>query len=426
MRINWAGLATLLRLLTLLLCGEHLLSCRGLLLSTHLSSLLMHAWVVADVGLSLLLLLDSGRVDKVIGLGVIWIEECWHRRIQTHVARHRSEAILRAHAIEVAKAELINAGVEVVVHAIAVHGHVVQGADGQADLLLELTIVMARAIELMSLLFVEWRVHRGSDGRRVVGALVKIKERIHVELLGLQMRGSGGSDGGRGGAASGVLYLGHQIDTEGVRPTKQNVQKLLDMPVPKDTAGVKSFLATANFYRRALHNVASVGLPLTKLLKKGVRFEWNDAQQEAFDTIKKMLTEAPLLAYPDRNQVQILTTDASSKGLGAILSQSPDGSSEGETVIAYASRTLRGAETRYSATHLEAFALVWSVNYFREYLSGRKWIANIDHSALTFIFKNPNPSPKINRWAAALMGYDFELRYCKGETNPADSLSRLI
>ncbi|CEP13582.1 hypothetical protein [Parasitella parasitica] len=223
-----------------------------------------------------------------------------------------------------------------------------------------------------------------------------------------------------------VEYLGHTISSEGVTSTQRNVQKLLDMAVPKDAAGVKAFIATANFYRRSLKNVASVAVPLTKLLKKGVKFVWEEEQQEAFDQIKDMLTKAPVLAYPDRKQVQILTTDASSRGIGCILSQSPDGSEENETVVAYGSRTLRGAETRYSATHLEAFAVVWSVNYFRQYLAGRRFVLRTDHSSLKFIFNNENPTPKVDRWAAALMGYDYDVRYIRGVENPTDSISRLI
>lgn len=127
-----------------------------------------------------------------------------------------------------------------------------------------------------------------------------------------------------------------------------------------------------------------------------------------------MITQAPVLAYPDRKQVQIQTTDASSKGIGCILSQSPSGNENNET--------------RYFATHLEAFAVVWSVNYFRQYLAGRRFVLRrTDHSPLKFIFENENPSPKVDRWAAAfLMGYDYEVQYVRGVENPTDSISCII
>lgn len=160
-------------------------------------------------------------------------------------------------------------------------------------------------------------------------------------------------------AKSSVEFLGHVVDSEGIRPTKRNVQKLLDMPPPVDVSGVKSFLATANFYRRAIKNAARIALPLTGLLKKGAKFVWGIEQETAFNNLKNALADTPLVSYPDPQQTQILTTDGSTAGLGVILSQSPDGSTEGETVIGYASRTLRGAETRYSASHVEAFTVVW-------------------------------------------------------------------
>lgn len=227
-------------------------------------------------------------------------------------------------------------------------------------------------------------------------------------------------------AKTSVEFLGHVIDAEGIRPTKRNVQKLLDMPRPKDVAGVKSFLATANFYRRALKDAARVCLPLSRLLRKGVVFNWGQEQEEAFTALKQMLCTEPLMAYPDRSQIQILTTDGSSAGLGIILSQSPDGSSDEETVIGYGSRTLRGAETNYSASHVEAFAVVWGVNYFRHYLEGRKWILRTDHSSLKYIFENPKPSPKVMRWSAALMAHDYKIQWIKGDNMPSDSLSRLV
>lgn len=142
--------------------------------------------------------------------------------------------------------------------------------------------------------------------------------------------------------------------------------------------------------------------------------------------LKDALVNPPILAYPDPKKMQILTTDASGKGIGAILSQSDDGSSEGEQVIAYASRALRGADMRYATTHVEALAIVAGMYHFRHYLRGRKFILYTDHSALTYILNNPTPTPKISRWSAATMEYDFIVKHRKGEENPADALSRLV
>jgi hypothetical protein len=226
-------------------------------------------------------------------------------------------------------------------------------------------------------------------------------------------------------AKSSVEYLGHRIDRNGISPTDKNIEKIKNLQVPNNASMCKSFLATVGFYRRMVPNFAGIAVPITQLLKKNIKFFWNEEQDAAYSRLKQILCQAPVISYPDFNQVQILTTDGSTKALGVILSQSPAGSSEGETVIAYGSRTLRGPETKYSATHVEAFAVVFGVKYFRHYLAGKRFLLRTDHSALKFIFNNKTPTPKIHRWAASLMGYEYDIQYIQGANNPADSLSRL-
>lgn len=138
----------------------------------------------------------------------------------------------------------------------------------------------------------------------------------------------------------------------------------------------------------------------------------------AFEHIKKSLASPPLLAFPDRRQIQILTTDASGVAIGAILSKSATGSAKEETVIAYESRILRGPELRYSAVHQEALAVVWAVQKFRHYLLGRGFVLRTDNSVLTFVLANKKPSPKLQRWAAALMEFDFSIVTARAETIP--------
>lgn len=91
------------------------------------------------------------------------------------------------------------------------------------------------------------------------------------------------------------------------------------------------------------------------------------------------------MTFPDPDQMQVLTTDASHRGLGAVLSQYPLGEPEKETVISYDSRTLRGAETRYSAVHQEALAVCWAVHKYRHYLAGRHFILRTDNAAVSLV-----------------------------------------
>ena len=149
---------------------------------------------------------------------------------------------------------------------------------------------------------------------------------------------------------------------------------------------------------------------------------WGQAQQESFDYLKQLLTSAPVLAFPDFNQDFILETDASGRGLGAVLAQKQrDGFIR---PIAYASRTLQQHEKKYGATELEAFRIVWSVKHFRHYLYGHRYIAYTDHEPLRSLLNTPHPSGKLARWGLALQEVYLVLHYRPGRTNKAaDSLS---
>ena len=106
---------------------------------------------------------------------------------------------------------------------------------------------------------------------------------------------------------------------------------------------------------------------LYKLLKKDTKFEWAEAQENAFQLLKSKLTKQPILQYPDSFKEIVLTTDASNQGLGAVLSQGRIGK---DLPVAYASRRLKNAESQYTTSEKELLAIVWSTKYFRPYLCG--------------------------------------------------------
>ncbi|KAG2212528.1 hypothetical protein INT45_005658 [Circinella minor] len=222
-----------------------------------------------------------------------------------------------------------------------------------------------------------------------------------------------------------VFEACHIVSDQGLKPSPRNTIKIYQLPPPTGVDTVRSLLGLTGYYRKFCSDYALIMQPISKLLRQGEPFEWGPEQEAAFIHIKIVLVGEPLLAFPLREQIQILTTDASGTALGAILSQSPSGSSDGETVIAYESRVLCGPELHYSTVHQEALAVCWAIQKFRHYLSGRHFILRVDNAAVSFVFNSKKPS-KLLRWAAYLMDMNFTVEHHPGRNNPADALTRLV
>ena len=239
-----------------------------------------------------------------------------------------------------------------------------------------------------------------------------------------------------------VTFLGHILSADGVSPNPEKVAKIKDWPTPKTPKEVHSFVGLASYYRRFIPNFAKWAGPLHALIvpasfKQKIRrgemkksdlpeFQWTPACQEGFDQLKKALTEAPVLAYPDYSKPFILETDASLKGLGAVLSQKGDDNEI--RVVAYASRSLRPSEKSmrdYSSAKIELMALKWSVcDKFKDYLLGSKFTVFTDNNPLCYIKSSKLGAAQI-RWLSELALYDFDIVYRTGKSNlVADALSR--
>ena len=121
-----------------------------------------------------------------------------------------------------------------------------------------------------------------------------------------------------------VEYLGHVCMPSGIRPDPQKIKAIELYPVPK-TVRDRAFIGLAGYYRRHVRNFAELAKPLTTLTRKGVPFEWTNEQQQAFQRLKEILSTEPLLIYPDFTQPFIVACDASTKAVGAVLSQTRNG-----------------------------------------------------------------------------------------------------
>lgn len=220
-----------------------------------------------------------------------------------------------------------------------------------------------------------------------------------------------------------VAYLGHVITPQGVKPNPDKIKAIKSYPIPKTTSEIKAFLGLLGYYRRFIKDFANLTKPLTKCLKKGVKIILTPEYQECFERCKSLLTNNPILKYPDFTMPFNLTTDASNVALGAILSQGEIGK---DTPIAYASRTLSETECKYDTTEKEWLAVVWAVKHFRPYLYGQKFKVYTDHQALKWLFNLKDPNSKLARWRLRLLEYDFEIFHRPGKQNAnADALSRI-
>ncbi|CAG2242289.1 unnamed protein product [Mytilus edulis] len=162
--------------------------------------------------------------------------------------------------------------------------------------------------------------------------------------------------------------------------------------------------------------------PLYKVTEKNQKFVWTEECQQSFEELKTTLISAPILAYPTREDLFILDTDASNDGMGAVLSQLQDGV---EKVICYFSKTFSRSERKYCVTRRELLAVVASIKHFHHYLYGKYFKVRSDHGALSWLFNFKNPEGQLARWFEVLASYDFKIEHRAGRShNNADALSR--
>ncbi len=226
-------------------------------------------------------------------------------------------------------------------------------------------------------------------------------------------------------------FLGHVISGEGVKVNPDKITAIKDWPVPECAKEVRSFLGTAGYYRKFIAQFATIAAPLHELTGGGQAFEWTESCQQAFDQLKTALCNAPILNFPVAKAKFVLDTDASERGIGAVLSQLvPIDTKDGteayeERVLSYASRTLSPQEKRYCTTRKELLAVVWFLRHYRSYLYGQEFLVRTDHSSLQWICNFWEPEGQIARWLQVLGEYNFRVIHRPGKQHQnADGLSR--
>ena len=223
-----------------------------------------------------------------------------------------------------------------------------------------------------------------------------------------------------------VEFLGHVLTPEGLKTNPRIVEAVKEYRQPQNVKKIRQFLGLSSYYRRFIKNFAALAQPLTALTRNNVEFKWTAECQGAFDRLKQCMTTTPVLCYPSFDTPFVLETDASIRGIGAILSQVQ---SDGQYhPVAFASRSLTAAERNYGITELETLAVVWSITHFHSYLYGHQVTIYTDHSAVQAILNTPTLSGKHARWwsrvyGSGIKGVNIIYRPGKANTN-ADALSQ--
>ena len=226
-----------------------------------------------------------------------------------------------------------------------------------------------------------------------------------------------------------IQYLGHLVSERGFEPLPEKLESIRKMPAPRTAKEVKQFLGLIGYYRKFVPRFADILRPLTKLTHHNVVFEWTDQCSKAFNHLRELLMEYPILRYPDPKQGYILYTDASGIGWSGVLTQEhldEKGKSKNHP-ICYVSGQFRGSQLNWAALTKEAYAIYMSVRRLSFYVTDAEVTIRSDHLPLKKFLNKQTMNSKVNNWAVELEQFRLHLEWIPGTRNLlADSLSRLL
>ena len=219
-------------------------------------------------------------------------------------------------------------------------------------------------------------------------------------------------------------FLGYMLSKDGLKADPEKIKAILDWPIPTTVKEVQSFIGLCNYYRIFIKDFAKIALPIHKLTRKNVPFNWGPEQQKAFEKLKELFTSTPILINPDSDKPFIVETDASSYAVGAILSQEFEGKLH---PVAFISSSLTKSQRNYPIFDKELLAIKVALEQWRHFLEGARHPFTIytDHKNLTFPRKPEMLSQRQIRWYEFLSRFDFNLVYRAGrKSGKPDILSR--
>nr|GEU65577.1 reverse transcriptase domain-containing protein [Tanacetum cinerariifolium] len=213
------------------------------------------------------------------------------------------------------------------------------------------------------------------------------------------------------------IVLGYKISKNRMEVDKAKVDVIAKLPHPTTIKGIRSFFGHADFYQRFIQDLSKISRPMTRLIEKDTSFFFSKECIEAFQTLKKKLTEAPILVALDWDLPFELMCDASDFAIGAVLGKQKIKHFQ---PIRYASKTRTDAQAHYTTTEKELLVVVYAFEKFRQYLVLSKSIVYTDHSTLKYLFNKQDAKPRLLHWVLLLQEFDItEIN----ETFPLETLN---
>jgi hypothetical protein len=209
------------------------------------------------------------------------------------------------------------------------------------------------------------------------------------------------------------IVLGHVISEKGIEVDKAKIETVEKLPPLTNIKSLRSFLGHAEFYRRFIKDFSKITKPLTRLLQKGVEYDFDEECLHAFRTLKQSPISAPIMQPPDWNLPFEIMCDTSDYAVGVVLRQREEGKVH---TICYASKTLNESQVNYATTEKELL-VVFTFEKIRSYIVNSKEIVYTDHAAIKYLFSKKDDKPRLIRWIQLLQEFDMEIRDKKGSDN---------
>ena len=216
-----------------------------------------------------------------------------------------------------------------------------------------------------------------------------------------------------------IQYLGHLIAEEGFTPLPEKLESIRKMPRPKTPKEVKQFFP----------RFSDIASSLTNLTRHDVNFNWTEKCDKAFNHLKELLMEHPILRYPDPEQGNTLFTDASGIGWAGVFTQEfeDERGKKKHHPISYVSGQFRGSQQNWAALTKEAYVIYMAVRKLSFYITDAEVTIKCDHLPLKKFLQKQTLNTKVNNWAVELEQFNLKVEWIQGVKNTlADSLSRLL